>query len=89
VLPSRIGDGTTGVWQAFDATWNSGSATSVTINTYCLTLFDLGSHFALDDISLNGPSPSTATPEPGSVVLVLTGGLALCAGARLKRRRVG
>jgi hypothetical protein len=72
---------TTAVWVPFSTTWDSGSATSAAIELRNLGTADVGNDFALDDISLAGPSGSPI-PEPASVVLLLTGSLALCLGGR-------
>jgi autotransporter-associated beta strand protein len=53
-----------GVWQQFTTTWNSGSATSVTISINDTNLAASGNDFALDDIALLGSGPITALP-PG------------------------
>jgi hypothetical protein len=42
----------TGVWNQFSTSWNSGTATSVTISVYNLNAQVSGFDFALDDISL-------------------------------------
>jgi hypothetical protein len=79
---------TTGVWQQFTATWNSGSATSLTLNIVDQTTAYMGNDFALDDISLNGPAPQ-ATPEPTTFALASfgAGGLLLSAWRKKKLRR--
>ncbi len=55
-----------GLWQPFSTTWDSGPATSVTISIIDTNLADIGSDFAMDDISLVGPAPSASVgvPEP-------------------------
>jgi hypothetical protein len=62
-----------GLWQEFSTTWNSGSSTSLTINIIDTNLADVGSDFAMDDISLNPLGSPAAAPESGSAVLLLTG----------------
>jgi hypothetical protein len=67
----------TGVWQKFSTTWNSGSATSLTIEIRDTNTADVGNDFALDDISLTArdlPEPparltasSRAVVEPDGV----------------------
>lgn len=78
-----------GLWQEFSTPWNSGTATSVTITIYDTNLVDVGSDFAMDDLSLDGPAPNSV-PEPASVVLLLTGFpflvLAIRAGRHHRRR---
>jgi hypothetical protein len=59
---------TTAVWVEFSANWNSGSATSVAIELRNLSTADIGNDFALDDISLTGPSaPPTQTMVSSSM----------------------
>ena len=74
-----------GQWQEFSTTWNSGTANSVTIRIYDTNLADIGSDFAMDDISLYSPAP-----VPDSFLLFLSGmsmiGLAL--GARKFKMQV-
>lgn len=54
---------TSGVWQQFTNAWNSGSATSLTIQIVDRNVSFSGNDFAIDDISL------TAESSPGSVVV--------------------
>jgi hypothetical protein len=63
---------TTAVWVPFSANWNSGSATSATIELRNLTNADVGGDFALDDIILTGPEPA-AVPEPSMLILAIAG----------------
>lgn len=77
---------TTAVWEEFSTTWNSGSATSVNIEIYNVNGADVGGDFALDDISLNGPSP-TAVPEPSTVLMLLSGVGLLGGWGFLSRRK--
>jgi hypothetical protein len=62
---------TVAVWQQFTAGWNSGAAASLTLSIIDTNPADVGSDFALDDISLQGPAP--AVPEPSSLLLALAG----------------
>lgn len=71
-------------WEQFTATWNSGGATTLTINIIDTNLADIGSDFAIDDISLIGPAPA---PAPPSLLLALTGGGVLGGWGLLRRRR--
>jgi hypothetical protein len=75
-----------GVWQQFSTTWESGSASSLTITMFDKTTADVGNDFALDDISLNGPSP-TAVPTPPSLVLAVSGGVWLAGWSCLRRKK--
>jgi hypothetical protein len=76
----------TAFWSPFSASWNSGSATSVVIELRSLSTSGFGNDFALDDLALKGPD-TLAVPEPASVVLSLTGSLALVLGAGVRRYR--
>jgi hypothetical protein len=76
---------TVAVWQEFSKTWNSGDATTLTIKMFDLDLADVGSDFAVDDISLIGPS---AVPVPPSLMLALTGGVSLLGWRWLGKNRV-
>lgn len=58
----------TGVWERFSRTWNSGASTNLTIELKNLTTADIGGDFALDDISL--VSNSVSVPEPSTLVLL-------------------
>jgi len=75
---------TTGVWQLYETTWNSGGST-----TAALRLFDLsgqfqGNDFTIDDIAFSG-SP---VPIPGTLALMGSGLLGLIlTGARRRNRR--
>ncbi|HYT90309.1 MAG TPA: PEP-CTERM sorting domain-containing protein [Gemmataceae bacterium] len=78
---------TTAVWVESTATWNSGIATSLTIELRNRTHADVGGDFALDDISLSGPSPA-AVPEPSTIVMALSA-LGVAGLGWLRRRRMG
>jgi hypothetical protein len=67
---------TTGLWQEFSMTWNSGSNTTATLGIVDQNLAASGNDFALDDISL---SP---VPEPGSVLILGAGLVGLTLGRR-------
>jgi hypothetical protein len=72
---------TTGVWQQFYATWNSGSNTTATIGLKNQNTAYSGNDFALDDIVLS----TAAVPEPATWALMIAGFGG--AGAMLRRRR--
>lgn len=75
---------TVAVWQEFATTWNSGSSTSVTINLIETRRADIGSDFAVDDISLTEANP---VPAPSSLWMAISGALAgLLFAYRLRRR---
>ncbi len=78
---------TVAVWQQFTTTWNSDGNTTLKIEMIDTNLADIGSDFAVDDISLNGPSPTTS-PEPSSLVLFAMGGVGLAGWGWLRRRPV-
>jgi hypothetical protein len=71
---------TTGLWESFASTWNSGAATSLTIGIVDNNTIVSGNDFSLDDISLT--SRPSAVPEPSGLGL-----LALCLSSLLLRRR--
>lgn len=77
----RIGDlqlpSQTGQWVKFEAVWNSGTATSATIQLVDLVTYPAGNDFTLDDISLQ------MVPEPTAVWLLSIGLTAVA----LRRRR--
>jgi hypothetical protein len=77
---------TTGVWQQFYATWNSGAATTADVALVNKNLAFSGNDFALDDIVLDTARPG-AVPEPGSWALMILGFGG--AGAMLRRRNGG
>jgi hypothetical protein len=74
---------TTGVWQQFFASWDSGAATTADISLVNQNLAFSGNDFALDDISLSTAAPGV--PEPATWALMLMGFGA--AGAALRNRR--
>jgi hypothetical protein len=75
---------TTGVWQQFFATWNSGAATSADVALVNQNPAFGGNDFALDDIVLDTARPGV--PEPATWALMILGFGA--AGAMLRRRAV-
>src|SRR5207237_639953 len=78
---------TTALWVGFTADWNSGAATSAAIELRNINNVDIGGDFALDDISLTGPSltAAPAVPEPSSLLLALAGGAGVLAWSRRRR----
>ncbi|MGR8931888.1 MAG: PEP-CTERM sorting domain-containing protein [Gammaproteobacteria bacterium] len=61
------GNGISGDWQNFSSVFNSGAATSLTIEIFNLNTSGNGNDFALDDISLN------QVPEPAMLLLLSIG----------------
>ena len=55
---------TTGVWQKFAMTWNSGASTSATIEIINLNIEPFGNDFALDDLTLRSFTCDTPTDTP-------------------------
>lgn len=73
---------TTGVWQPFASTWDSGGSTSLTISIFDRNTALSGNDFALDDISL----VAQPIPEPGTMMLLSLAGLGLVAGGWRRRQ---
>ncbi len=77
-----------GKWSQFVGSWNSGSATSLTISIIDNNLNFSGNDFALDDISLNGGLGTTEiAPEPSTLILFGIGAVGSLAGY-FRRRKV-
>jgi hypothetical protein len=76
----------TGVWDLAFATWDSGTATSATIEIRNANTAFGGNDFALDDLFFGDPvfSDPTPAPEPGALALL---GVALGALRLAHRRR--
>ncbi len=88
VSPTWNASSTTGLWQQFSVTWNSGAASVADLKLWNQQTAYSGNDFALDDLSfaklgLN----SGAIPEPASWALMLAGFGAM-GGALRQRRRV-
>lgn len=76
---------TTGLWEQFSATWNSGSNTLATISIVNQNIVRQGNDFALDDISFEAVADPTPVPEPSSLLgLLAFGAVGL---TRLKRKK--
>ena len=70
----------TGSWTRFATSWDSGAASSLTIEIRDLATAQTGNDFALDDIELR------VVPEPGTALLVFLGLAALGSGGAARRR---
>jgi hypothetical protein len=77
---------TTGLWQQFYATWNSGAATTADVALVNQNTAFGGNDFALDDIVLDTLRPDAAIPEPRTWALMILGFGAT--GAMIRRRRL-
>lgn len=79
---------TTGLWQQFYTTWNSGSNTSATLSILNQNTAFGGNDFALDVLAFDTVNPGgsnvTGTPEPGALVL-LGSGLGVIFALRARR----
>ena len=73
---------TTGIWQQFYATWNSGASTTADVALVNKNLAFGGNDFALDDIVLDTVRPGV--PEPSTWAMMILGFGA--AGAMFRRR---
>ena len=72
---------TTGKWQQFYGTWNSGTNTGVELDILDLNTDAYGNDFALDDLSFDTASSLSPVPEPSSL-MVLVGVCLLLLSAR-------
>lgn len=72
---------TTGLWQEFTGTWNSGASSAANLTIVDKNTDAYGNDFALDDIAM---SEATATPEPAYFVVT---GIGLAAMLMLRRRK--
>jgi len=75
---------TTGLWQQFYTTWNSGSNTTVDLALVNHNTAYSGNDFALDDIAFGTTAPGV--PEPATWALMLVGFGAAGYGLRRQRR---
>lgn len=71
-----------GEWTRFEALWNSGAATNVTVGLTDLNTLYGGNDFAVDDIAV--VDPPAEVPEPATLSLL---GLGFVASAMALRRR--
>lgn len=76
----------TGQWQGLGTTWNSGSATSVTLSLINRNTAVGGNDFAVDDIYFGTESTLPPVPEPETYALMALGLVALA--AKTRRRTV-
>ncbi len=60
---------TSGIWQQFGASWNSGAYNTAVITLTNVRTDRIGNDYALDDLSF--------TPEPTSLALLAVGGFAM------------
>jgi len=74
---------TTGLWQQFYGTWNSGSATTADLALVNKNSDPFGNDFVLDDVGFGTTRPGV--PEPATWTMKIVGFGA--AGAMLRRRR--
>lgn len=84
---------TTGLWQQFYTSWNSGANTTAQLSLVNQNTIFYGNDFALDDIVFDTIVPTLATdvgndvPEPASWPLLAAAiGASLVAGSRKRRR---
>lgn len=75
---------TTGTWQQFTTTWNSGANTVASLRLFDANLTGQGNDFVADDLSFIGPGNNNVAPEPGTLALI---GLAALPLAGVLRRR--
>lgn len=89
VLGSTTLTSTVGVWNPFSASWNSGSATSVTLQIFDRNTIFHGNDFALDDIQLTASlDPTETAPEPSALVLFSLGAVGSLASYYRRRKAV-
>ena len=81
-IGSLAATSTTGVWNLFFTTWNSGTSTSANIQIVNANTASSGNDFALDDIYFGNPIFSV--PEPATFALMSLGLAGMCFGKRLK-----
>lgn len=74
-----IASSTTGLWQQFTSTWNSGASTSANLRIINQNTIYSGNDFAMDDLEFG------TVPEPSS--LLALGGLAMMVGIRTRRKK--
>jgi len=74
---------TDGQWAQYQGSFNSGALTFATLGITDLNTVSIGNDFAIDDISLSGPS--APIPEPACIAILGCGSLALL--GRIRRYR--
>lgn len=80
---------TVGKWGEFSGSWNSGTATSVTISIIDRNLERFGNDFVIDDISMTGGIGTAGeAPEPSTLVLCGIGAVGGLAGYIRRRKAV-
>lgn len=79
---------TTAIWKEFATSWNSGVNTSLTIKIIETRRADVGSDFALDDISLETAGGTNPVPEPSSLLMAAVGAGVFGLGWLVRKRRV-
>ncbi|MEO0378923.1 MAG: VPLPA-CTERM sorting domain-containing protein [Pseudomonadota bacterium] len=79
LVGSITGPSTVAIWEDFDFTWGSGSATSATISLLQASTAFGGNDYALDDLSFtaNGTTPPPTVPLPAAAWMLIAamGGL--------------
>ena len=84
VIGSLTAAPTTGLWQQFYGTWNSGSSTTADLALVNNNTVRFGNDFVLDDVAFGTSLPGV--PEPATWTMMIMGFGA--AGAVLRRRRM-
>jgi hypothetical protein len=75
-----------GTWEGLSTTWNSGGATTATLELINRNTAAGGNDFAIDDINLSTESTVITVPEPETYAMLLAGlGLMGWVGQRRKR----
>lgn len=82
ILGTLIASTTTGLWQQFYGTWNSGINTAAELTIIDLNTDAYGNDFALDDLSFDTVASQSAVPEPASLILLVGAALLLLSARR-------